>query len=82
MVMYTFSSKEELAEWISREVCGVSEAMEILESSRQNIHGFVKNGKLKPVKETKNERLFFRSDLLERKEAAKAYHTKKDKPSE
>lgn len=46
--MYTFNSKEELAEWISREVCGVSEAMEILESSRQNIHGFVKNGKLKP----------------------------------
>lgn len=80
--MYTFNNKEELAEWISREVCGVSEAMEILESSRQNIHGFVKNGKLKPVKETSRERLFFRSDLLERKEAAKAYHTKKDKPSE
>ncbi|BBH19814.1 hypothetical protein Back11_11590 [Paenibacillus baekrokdamisoli] len=74
--MYTFNSKEELAEWISRELIGTNEAMEIMDCSRQNIHLFVKNGKLVPVKDSGKERLFFRSDVLKRKEEASLYHRK------
>ncbi|MGF7049136.1 DNA-binding transcriptional MerR regulator [Paenibacillus sp. DS2015] len=75
--MYTFNSKEELAEWISREVVGTSEAMEIMDCSRQNLHNFVKRGKLIPIKDTGRERLFLRSDVLERKEEASTYNRKK-----
>lgn len=74
--MYTFNSKEELAEWIAREVVGTQEALEIMECSRQNLHKFVQRGKLVPIKDAGRERLFFRSDLLERKEEAARYHRK------
>lgn len=82
--MYNFNSKEELAEWIAREVVGTSEAMEIMDCSRQNLHKFVQSGKLVPIKDTGRERLFLRSDVLERKEAASIYNRKPktDKPSE
>lgn len=74
--MYTFNSKDELAKWISHEVVGTSEAMEIMDCTRQNLHKFVQNGKLVPIKDTGRERLFLRSDLLARKEAASVYNRK------
>jgi hypothetical protein len=82
--MYTFNSKEELSEWIAREVVGTSEAMEIMNCSRQNLHYFVQSGKLVPIKDTGRERLFYRTDVLERREAASIYNRKPkaDKPGE
>ncbi|MGN7360357.1 helix-turn-helix domain-containing protein [Paenibacillus sp. SAF-054] len=74
--MYNFSSKEELKEWIAREVIGTAEAMEIMNCSRQNVHSFVKSGKLKPVKDTGRERFFLKSDVLERKADASIYNRK------
>ena len=59
MDMYSFKSKEELAAWIASEVIGTAEAMSILECSRQNLHRFVKSGKLVPIKDEGRERLFF-----------------------
>lgn len=76
--MYSFSSKEELSEWIAREVVGTSEALEIMDCSRQNLHKFVQTGKLIPIKDTGRERLFLRADLLERKEAVKSYNRKSE----
>ncbi|MBO2944901.1 DNA-binding protein [Paenibacillus sp. F411] len=73
---YNFASKEELADWISNELVSTAEAIEILESTRQNLHSFVKRGKLTPVKETNRERLFWRSDVLARKEEAAVYNRK------
>ena len=67
---------EELAKWISFEVISSNEAMELLECSRQNLHSFVKRGKLTPIKETNRERWFFRSDVLERKEESGKYNRK------
>lgn len=72
--LYTFNSKEELAEWIAREVVGTNEALELLGGSRQNLHNFVKSGKLVPVKESGRERLFFREDVLERKVQTARYN--------
>lgn len=77
MSMYTFESKEELAVWFNQEVVTTSEAMELLGCSRQNIHGFVKNGKLVPIKDSGKDRLFWRSDVLVRKEEASKYNRKK-----
>lgn len=74
--MYKFESKEELAAWISKELISTAEAMEIMNCSRQNLHSFVQRGKLTPVKETNRERLFWRSDVLERKEEAAKYNRK------
>ncbi|WP_277375822.1 MULTISPECIES: helix-turn-helix domain-containing protein [Paenibacillus] len=75
--MYTFKDKDELLAWIQSELVSTNEAMEILDCSRQNLHSFVKRGKLVPVKETNRERLFLRSDVLERKEEAGIYNRKK-----
>jgi len=72
--MYNFESKDDLITWLDREVIGSKEAIEILECSRQNLHSFVKRGKLVPIKETASERLFLRSDVLERKEEASRYN--------
>jgi len=75
--MYNFNSKEELTAWIAREVIGTAEAQELLQCSRQNLHKFVKTGKLIPIKEEGRERIFFREDVLARKAEAAAYHQKK-----
>lgn len=73
---YNFASIEELTKFIEDELVSTAEAMEILECSRQNLHSFVKRGKLTPVKETNRERLFWRSDVLARKEEAEIYNRK------
>lgn len=72
--MFNFDSKEELAAWINQNVVSTAEAIEILGGTRQNLHGFVKNGKLVPIKETNRERLFWRSDVEERLEESKRYN--------
>lgn len=76
--MYSFASKEELAAWIAREVVGTAEALELIQCSRQNLHKFVKSGKLVPIKEEGRERIFFREDVLARRAEAAAYHQKKN----
>lgn len=73
---YSFASKEDLNSYIADELVSTAEAMEILECSRQNLHSFVKRGKLTPVKETNRERLFWRSDVLTRKEEVAIYNRK------
>lgn len=77
-----FNDRQALVDFVTSELLSTSEAMELMECSRQNLHKFVKSGKLVPVKDTGRERWFLRSECLERKEAAQAYHTKKEKPSE
>ncbi|MFC3802819.1 helix-turn-helix domain-containing protein [Cohnella sp. GCM10012308] len=74
--MFNFESKEALAEWIAHEVVSTAEAAELLNCSRQNLHAFVTSGKLTPIKETNRERLFWRSDVLARKEEASKYKKK------
>ncbi|QYK61842.1 hypothetical protein KAI37_02166 [Paenibacillus sp. S25] len=76
-MMYSFKDKDELIAWIQSEIISASEAMEILDCTKQNLHSFVKRGKLVPVKETGRERFFLRDDVLERKAEASIYNRKK-----
>lgn len=72
-----FESKEELAVFIASEVIDTSEAMEIMGCTRQNIADQVKRGKLIPIKEMKRDRLFFKSDVKQRKKEAEMYFKNK-----
>ncbi|CCJ33085.1 helix-turn-helix domain-containing protein [Caloramator australicus] len=63
-----FNSREELERFIQNEIVDTSEALEILGCSRQNLNDLIKRGKIKPIKEMKRDRLFFKSDILARKE--------------
>jgi DNA-binding transcriptional MerR regulator len=65
--MYTFKTKEELIKFIQEDIVNTSEALEILGCSRQNLNNLVQRGVLTPVKEMVRDRLFFKSDILERK---------------
>jgi len=65
--MYHFESREELAEFIKKEIIDSREAANILGCSRQNIDDLVKRGKLKPIKTLSQGRLFFREDIIARK---------------
>ena len=69
-----FKSRDELVEFLNTEVVSTAEAVEILGGSRQNLHSFVKRGKLTPLKETNRERLYLRSEILERREEAARYN--------
>lgn len=76
-----FKDRDFLVRFMDQEVVSTAEAMEILQCSRQNLHGFVKRGKLLPIKETNRERLFLRSEVLERKEEAAKYN-RRDKSAD
>ncbi|MHA4310612.1 DNA-binding protein [Bacillus cereus] len=66
--MYNFETKEELIKFVNDEIVNTSEALEILECSRQNLNKLVKSGTLVPIKEMVRDKLFFKVDILNRKE--------------
>ncbi len=66
--MYKFETKEELIKFVNDEIVNTSEALEILECSRQNLNKLVKSGTLVPIKEMVRDKLFFKEDILNRKE--------------
>ncbi|PEA52478.1 DNA-binding protein [Bacillus pseudomycoides] len=65
--MYKFETKEELIRFINDEIVNTSEALNILECSRQYLNKLVKEEKLIPIKEMVRDRLFFKQDILNRK---------------
>ncbi|PFA84503.1 MULTISPECIES: DNA-binding protein [Bacillus] len=69
--MYNFETKEELIKFVNDEIVNTSEALKILECSRQNLNKLVKSGTLVPIKEMVRDRLFFKADILNRKEQMK-----------
>lgn len=66
--MYNFKSEDELVSFIQEEIVNTSEAIEILGCTRQNIAYLVSNGRIKPIKEMRRDRLFFKKDILKWKE--------------
>ena len=58
--------KSELECFIKDQIINTKDATEILNCSRQNIDDLVKREKIKPIKEWKNNKIFFKSDLLKR----------------
>ncbi len=77
---YHFETKEHLRQFIVKEVFTSSEAMEYLQLTRQGLNSLVQRGKLHPIKEEKAVKLFFKLDLIERKETAKPGRPQKSKP--
>ncbi len=66
-----FESRDDLIKFIQEELIDTSEAAQILGCSRQNISDLIKRGKLKPVKILRQERVFFRADILARLKPSK-----------
>ncbi|EGO65761.1 helix-turn-helix domain-containing protein [Acetonema longum] len=59
-------NREKLIEFIQNELINTAEVMQILNCSQQNISDLIKRGDLVPVKEMPKDRLFFKTDVLER----------------
>ena len=59
-------AKSDFLDFISMRVVNTAEAAKILNCSRQNIDDLIKRGKLKPIKEMANDKLFLKSDILKR----------------
>lgn len=63
---YEFQGREELEKFVREEIINTAEVMKLLNCSRQNVFDLIKRGKLTPIKELQKDRLFLRSDILER----------------
>ena len=72
--MYQFKNVDELRQFLTAEVVGTQEALDYLDCSRQNLHSYVKRGKLVPIFESARERFFLKSDLEIRKAEAAKYN--------
>ncbi|MBK5489739.1 DNA-binding protein [Bacillus wiedmannii] len=66
--MFNFETKEQLTKFIQDEILNSSEALDILGCSRQYLNKLIKEEKLIPIKETTRDRLFYKQDILVRKE--------------
>lgn len=73
---YKINNKEEFIEFVKTEVLTSSEALELLEVSRQSLNSLVKRGKIVPIKELSREKLYLKEDILARKEEAKTLKNK------
>jgi len=64
--MYKFDTKQDLRKFLENEIINTAEATQILGCSRQNIDDLVRRNKLIPIKVFPRDRLFLKSDVLER----------------
>lgn len=67
MTSYSFNTREELTKYIQNEIINTTEALEILQCSRQNLNNLVKRGVLTPIKDLPRDRLFYKEDIVNRK---------------
>lgn len=65
--MYTFDNKEQLIEFIQKNVLTSSETVEFLGITRGRLSQLIKNEKIVPIKRSGKDSLFLREDLEERK---------------
>ncbi|MFP4976370.1 helix-turn-helix domain-containing protein [Paenibacillus sp. CN-4] len=82
--MTPFENQEAMSKWVEENILFTSEAMEVMNCTRQNLHHFVQKGRLVPIKTVGRERLFLRSDVLKLQESVSSYNRKPkdDQPSE
>jgi len=67
MTNYSFNTREELTKYIQSEIINTTEALDILQCSRQNLNNLVKRGVLTPIKDLPRDRLFYKEDIINRK---------------
>ena len=61
-------SQEDFLAYIANNLVTTAEAAQLLDCSRQNIYDLVRRGSLQPVKESEKNKLFLKSDVMQRKE--------------
>ena len=66
--MHTFKSREELVQFVQSEILNTTEALEILQCSRQNLNDLVKRNVITPIKDLPRDRLFLKEDIEKRKD--------------
>lgn len=66
-MMISFNSREELAIFIKNEIITSTDALDILQCSRQNLNRLVQNDIIKPIKVLPRDRMFFKEDIVKRK---------------
>lgn len=71
---YHFDTREELTAFIQHEIMTTSEALEYLGITKQSLNSLVHRGHLTPIKEMKAIKLFYRSDIEQRKKVSDAWH--------
>ncbi|SPT99203.1 Uncharacterised protein [Lysinibacillus capsici] len=64
---YSFKNRDDLTEYIKSEIINTTEALEILQCTRQNLNNLVQRGVLNPIKDLPRDRLFFKEDIVKRK---------------
>lgn len=69
--MYKFDTKQDLRKFLEDEIINTADAAQILGCTRQNIDDLVRRNKLIPIKIFPRDKLFFKSDVLERVERKK-----------
>jgi len=61
--MMTDEMLDKVIDLVVAGILGSHEVQEMLLINRQRLNVIVKNGKLKPIKELKNEKLFYKPDV-------------------
>ncbi|QOJ82491.1 helix-turn-helix domain-containing protein [Bacillus subtilis] len=69
---YHLKSRQEVEDFIRREVLTTNEAAELLGINRARISQLISSGKLNPVKKLRGISLFLRTDLEEKKKELEA----------
>lgn len=64
---YSFENRDDLSQYIQSEIINTTEALDILQCSRQNLNNLVQREVLKPIKDLPRDRLFFKEDIIKRK---------------
>ncbi|MGF9971162.1 helix-turn-helix domain-containing protein [Bacillus subtilis] len=73
---YHLKSRQEVEDFIRREVLTTNEAAELLGIKRARISQLISSGKLVPVKKLSGTSLFLRTDLEEKKKELEASRKK------
>lgn len=73
---YKSENKEEFIKLVQSEILNTTEALEILQISRQALNSLIKRGKIFPVKELSRDRIFLKEDIESRKEVSKGRKSK------
>lgn len=64
--MFPINSKEELIKFLNSETVDTSEAIKLLNCTRQNLDDLIKRGKLTPIRVFSKTKIFLKEDILAR----------------
>ncbi|MEE5181053.1 helix-turn-helix domain-containing protein [Bacillus subtilis] len=63
--MYKLNNRDDIKNFLEKEVLNTSEALQILGFTRQYLNQLINSGDIEPIKEMPRDRLFLKKDILE-----------------